>query len=189
MSESDTGPESGQDAPPTDRLTVLWVRVGDRRYAIEAGWVQHVAEAVSVTGVPRTPQCVTGVADIAGAVTVVVDVAAVLDRRLPSAASDGPVVQLARTDGDDVGLLVDAVGDFENVAVSRLEPVDRDPSLDPAAGNPFLGRDAPADESDAAPTSHWLRAFVDDGDDGGDHPSGVLDVTYLLEQVATTTEN
>ncbi|MFC7047368.1 chemotaxis protein CheW [Halobacteriaceae archaeon GCM10025711] len=182
---SGSEPSTAAPAPADELLSVLQVTVAGVDVAIEAGWVGAIAETVSVTPVPRTAPAVAGVAAIDGDVTAVIDAAVVFGRPPSDATTDRPVVRLARDRGETVGLLVDEVGTFENVPISLVEPVDRDRPADPFG--------AAADESPSPPsvdarTSHWFRAVVEPDGERRPDPVGVLDVNYLLQLVATTTQ-
>jgi chemotaxis signal transduction protein len=175
---SETEAAGGTSPSGDDRLAVLLVAVGGDALAIEAGYVGRIAESVSIRRVPRTASVIAGVAEIDGEVTVVIDTRTVLAGGSTPVDAGRPVVQLERRrDGDRVGLLVDDVEGFENVDAGRLEAVDRDPDR----GNALV---TPAE----TPTDHWFRARIDAGDETAPDWAGVLDVEYLLQRAASTTQ-
>jgi len=175
MSESET--TTGQGAHE-DRLAVLLVGVDDDRLALETGYVGRIAESVSIRRVPRTASVIAGVAEVDGEVTVVIDTRAVLGGGATPIDENRPVVRLDRRgDGDRVGLLVDGLEGFENVDVARLAPVDRE-----------RRREAALAASAETPSDHWYRAAIEGSDGASPDRVGVLDVEYLLQQVASTTQ-
>jgi chemotaxis signal transduction protein len=175
---SESGASDGASASRADRLAVLFVAVGDDTLALETGYVGRIAESVSIRQVPRTASLVAGVSEVDGGVTVVIDLRAVLAGEPTPIDEDRPVVQLdRRRDGDRVGLLVDDVEGFENVDAARLAAVDREPDRENALT-------APAE----TPSDHWFRARIETGDETDTDSVGVLDVEYLLQRAASTTQ-
>jgi len=177
MSESERETVNGPQTPE-ERLAVLLVAVGDDRLALETGYVGRVAESVSIRRVPRTASVVAGVAEVDGEVTVVIDTPVLLGGEATPIDENRPVVRLdRRRDGDRVGLLVDGVEGFENVDVERLAPVDREPRRESALA-----------ASAETPADHWYRAAIEGSDGTSPDRVGVLDVEYLLQRVASTTQ-
>jgi len=177
MSESERETVNGPQTPE-ERLAVLLVAVGDDRLALETGYVGRVAESVSIRRVPRTASVVAGVAEVDGEVTVVIDTPVLLGGGPTPVDDSRPVVRLdRRRDGDRVGLLVDGVEGFENVDVERLAPVDREPRRESALA-----------ASSETPADHWYRAAIEGSDGTSPDRVGVLDVEYLLQRVASTTQ-
>ncbi len=97
-------------ATPAGEIAVVILEVASRRFGLPAEDVVRVLRVVAITPLPRAPEIVVGVVDLAGEILPVVD----LRRRLgletrPVRLSD--VLVAARTGRRTVALLVDAAPD------------------------------------------------------------------------------
>lgn len=212
MSDSPATEAGGSEQPaPERRLSVLLVRVAERRYAIESGYVNRIVEEFDVHPIPRTPPALTGATNVDGEVAAAVDLAAVLGTAGTAPRATGPLVHLHRPDGDGVGFVVDGIEDVTAVDVSRIAPVDRDagPDADRSADDPTpaivevesgtdpsgegaRGRDtatgaAGSDADDGV--RRWLRGRITAEEGPAAEPVGLLDVPYLLQTVANDVDS
>lgn len=106
-----------------DRLRVLEVDVGDRRYGVEIGRVAAVVKPPDAARVPRTPEHVAGVARLRGETTVVLDGRVLFDATgTPPADAAARTVVFDRGDGTPLGLTVDAVGETRSHHVDGVGP-------------------------------------------------------------------
>lgn len=96
-------------------------QLGSELYGADIHVVLEVCPLQRVTKVPRTPYYVEGVTNLRGRVIPVVD----LRRRLglPAAPATGATrIAVAEVDGDQVGMIVDAVLEVARVQDSAIAP-------------------------------------------------------------------
>ena len=95
--------------------------LSDEAYGIDIGAVRSIIRMQEITNVPRAPEFVDGVINLRGKVIPVVD----LHRRfgLPSTeqTKDSRVVAVD-INGQDIGMVVDAVTEVMRIPVSSVEP-------------------------------------------------------------------
>lgn len=103
------------------KITQLVVfQLGSELYGADIGVVREVCPLQRVTRVPRTPRYIEGVTNLRGRVIPVAD----LRRRLglPAAAPTSATrIAVAELDGDQVGMIVDAVLEVARVPDSAVE--------------------------------------------------------------------
>ncbi|OTA40561.1 MAG: chemotaxis protein CheW, partial [Symbiobacterium thermophilum] len=90
-------------------------------YGADIAVVREVVPLQRITRVPRTPEYVLGVINLRGRVIPVID----LRRRLglPSKeATRATRIAIAEVDGDQVGMVVDAVEEVARVPADAVEP-------------------------------------------------------------------
>jgi purine-binding chemotaxis protein CheW len=129
--DSSTAVEEAQaqaDAPLDDRIpldgpTVHLVvfALGDEQYAVDIGAVNSIIRMQAVTAVPRAPDFVEGLTNLRGTVLPVVD----LHKRFGLPAQDttkNTRIIVAESNGNKVGMRVDAVLEVRRVPEAALEP-------------------------------------------------------------------
>lgn len=107
-------------ATETEREMVTF-RVGDLLLGIDLRAVREINQQLSITTVPHAPDWVRGVVNLRGEVVTVLDLRALLnfDESAITRESRNIVVQ---SQGEQIGLLADSVGDVVRVAVAEIEP-------------------------------------------------------------------
>jgi purine-binding chemotaxis protein CheW len=96
-------------------------RCGDEWLAVEVGHVQEILRARPATPVPLAPAVVAGLVNLRGRIVTAID----LRRRLdvtPRPAGQEPAQVVVRGPEGVVSLLVDEVGDVQEVADEDFEP-------------------------------------------------------------------
>lgn len=98
-------------------MSVLAFTVGDRRYAVEVGYVREVVADHEVSRVPWAPPAVAGVVNVRGEILTVAHIGQLLGD--PTPARGGAIVVL---DGPapPLGLLVDEVDDLVDLPPGAL---------------------------------------------------------------------
>jgi len=95
--------------------------LGDEQYGVDIDSVESIIRPKSITAVPRAPDFVEGVTNLRGTVLPVVN----LHRRfgLPeqNAGKDTRII-VAESDGNKVGMMVDAVLEVRRVPEAAIEP-------------------------------------------------------------------
>ncbi len=113
--------------PKLDALAgkYLTFHVGDEEYGLEILKVQEIIGMMTVTKVPRTPECVRGVINLRGKVIPVVDIRRKfgLPAREDTVRTCIIVVQIDRGDNPvTMSMIVDEVSEVLNVAPEQLAP-------------------------------------------------------------------
>jgi len=94
--------------------------VGEILCGVEIRSVREINRKLDITRVHLAPDAVRGVVNLRGQIVTVVD----LRRKfhMPSRAFDSRMrIIVVRTDGEDIGLLVDSVSDIVPATTSRME--------------------------------------------------------------------
>jgi len=102
-------------------LQVVVFQMNNEYYGADIAVVREVVPLQRITRVPRTPEYVLGVINLRGRVIPVID----LRRRLglPSKeATRATRIAIAEVDGDQVGMVVDAVEEVARVPADAVEP-------------------------------------------------------------------
>ena len=105
------------DTSPTEYAVF---EVGEILCGVEIKSVQEINRKLDITRVHLAPDPVRGVVNLRGEIVTVVD----LRRKfhMPSRAFDGRMrIIVVRTDGEDIGLLVDSVSDIVPASAERME--------------------------------------------------------------------
>jgi purine-binding chemotaxis protein CheW len=93
---------------------------GGNRYALPLALVRRVAEVTPMARVPRAPQGMLGIMNLAGRVTCVVDLGPLVGLKARPARPEGKVILLQRARGD-LGLYVSEVAGIEMLAEDAAE--------------------------------------------------------------------
>ncbi len=115
-----------QTPPEQQRETVSQLvvfKLGPELYGADIAVVREVSPLQRVTRVPRTPSYIEGVTNLRGRVIPVVD----LRRRLGLPASPptkSTRIAVAELDGEQVGMIVDAVQEVLRVPAGAIQPPD-----------------------------------------------------------------
>lgn len=105
-----------------DRLQVLVFRLGPDRYAVEAGEVAETIPLERCAPVPGSLPVFAGVINLRGEIRAVVDLTRLLALAGGSNGEHGFVI-LLRQRGQAIGLKVDGIEQFREVARAELSPV------------------------------------------------------------------
>lgn len=98
-------------------------------YGVDIGTVREIIRMQDVTSVPHRPDYVSGVINLRGRITPVVDLRKRFDLADLEISRDSRIV-VVDIDGDDIGMIVDAVTEVLRISTSQIEP----PSTMIAAG-------------------------------------------------------
>jgi len=98
-------------------------------YGVDIGTVREIIRMQDVTSVPHRPDYVSGVINLRGRITPVVDLRKRFDLSEQEITRDSRIV-VVDIDGDDIGMIVDAVTEVLRISTTQIEP----PSTMIAAG-------------------------------------------------------
>lgn len=102
-------------------LRLVVFRLADEMYCVNVAGVESIGVLAPITRVPRTPSYISGIINLRGRVTPVVD----LRRRLAlvegTHTHDSRIVVVDH-EGEQIGLLVDAVSEVRPASLSEVEP-------------------------------------------------------------------
>jgi purine-binding chemotaxis protein CheW len=98
-------------------------------YGVDIGTVREIIRMQDVTSVPHRPDYVSGVINLRGRITPVVDLRKRFDLSDLEITRDSRIV-VVDIDGDDIGMIVDAVTEVLRISTTQIEP----PSTMIAAG-------------------------------------------------------
>lgn len=98
-------------------------------YGVDIGTVREIIRMQDVTSVPHRPDYVSGVINLRGRITPVVDLRKRFDLPQADITRDSRIV-VVDIDGEDIGMIVDAVTEVLRISTSQIEP----PSTMIAAG-------------------------------------------------------
>jgi len=98
-------------------------------YGVDIGTVREIIRMQDVTSVPHRPDYVSGVINLRGRITPVVDLRKRFDLADLEISRDSRIV-VVDIDGDDIGMIVDAVTEVLRISTTQIEP----PSTMIAAG-------------------------------------------------------
>jgi purine-binding chemotaxis protein CheW len=98
-------------------------------YGVDIGTVREIIRMQDVTSVPHRPDYVSGVINLRGRITPVVDLRKRFDLAEQEITRDSRIV-VVDIDGDDIGMIVDAVTEVLRISTAQIEP----PSTMIAAG-------------------------------------------------------
>ncbi|MPV39160.1 chemotaxis protein CheW [Georgenia subflava] len=101
--------------------SLVTLTIAGRRYGVDVVHVREAMRAPRRTPVPLAPAVVAGMVNLRGRALTCLDLRPRLE--LPAAPADQePMLVVADVGGEQVGLLVDAVGDVTDVDEDRVEP-------------------------------------------------------------------
>ena len=114
--------------PPTthshaksDELEIASFYLGETLMGVPIEFVEEINHHLDLTPVPHVPACVRGVMNLRGGVVTVIDLAAVLGLD-PTVITRQTCNVVVRSAGEQVGILVDRVGDVIRTARNRIDP-------------------------------------------------------------------
>ena len=96
-------------------------RIGDEEYCIEITLVREIRRWTTATRLPHAPTYLTGVVNLRGAVVPVVDFSARLGGPITTTTERHTII-IVESDGQTVGLLVDAVSDILAAGEEHMQP-------------------------------------------------------------------
>ncbi len=100
---------------------VVVCQLGDECYGLDIGSVYEIIRFQRCTAVPASPRFVDGVINLRGRIIPVVDMASRFGMS-GSAATGSTRIIVAGTDGERVGLVVDAVTEVLMIAEESVDP-------------------------------------------------------------------
>ncbi len=121
MAEETTSTQSEQQLVVFD--------LAQEAYGVDIGTVREIIRMQDVTSVPHRPDYVSGVINLRGRITPVVDLRKRFDLADLEISRDSRIV-VVDIDGDDIGMIVDAVTEVLRISTTQIEP----PSTMIAAG-------------------------------------------------------
>ena len=121
MAEETTNTQSEQQLVVFD--------LAQEAYGVDIGTVREIIRMQDVTSVPHRPDYVSGVINLRGRITPVVDLRKRFDLAEQEITRDSRIV-VVDIDGDDIGMIVDAVTEVLRISTTQIEP----PSTMIAAG-------------------------------------------------------
>ncbi len=121
MAEDTTNTQSEQQLVVFD--------LAQEAYGVDIGTVREIIRMQDVTSVPHRPDYVSGVINLRGRITPVVDLRKRFDLSEQEITRDSRIV-VVDIDGDDIGMIVDAVTEVLRISTTQIEP----PSTMIAAG-------------------------------------------------------
>ena len=104
------------------RVQIVTFRMGQEYYAVEAGYVEHIARLREWTPVPGTPDFCVGVVNLRGRIVSVIDLHAFFGLDKVPLQEDAQVI-VVKVDGMEVGLLVNEVRSVGLLLLEKLAPV------------------------------------------------------------------
>lgn len=108
-----------------DQTQYLTFMLSGEMYAIGILAIKEIIEYANLTTVPMMPACIRGVINLRGAVVPVLDLAARFGKA-PTAVTKRTCIVIVevQTGGErqDVGVVVDAVNEVLDIAISDIEP-------------------------------------------------------------------
>ena len=119
--------ESTNNAQSEQQLVVF--DLAQEAYGVDIGTVREIIRMQDVTSVPHRPDYVSGVINLRGRITPVVDLRKRFDLADLEITRESRIV-VVDIDGDDIGMIVDAVTEVLRISTSQIEP----PSAMIAAG-------------------------------------------------------
>lgn len=90
-------------------------------YGVDIGTVREIIRMQDVTSVPHRPDYVSGVINLRGRITPVVDLRKRFDLSDLEITRDSRIV-VVDIDGDDIGMIVDAVTEVLRISTTQIEP-------------------------------------------------------------------
>lgn len=96
-------------------------RIGEEEYCIEITLVREIRRWTSATKLPHSPPYLTGVVNLRGAVVPVVDFSARLGGPKTETTERHTII-IVESDGQTIGLLVDAVSDILAAGEEHMQP-------------------------------------------------------------------
>ncbi len=138
------GADLEADEPPSGAMDLLLCRVGDERVALRLEAVEEVVPMARLAALPEAPKWIPGVLNLGGHSLPVIDTLARLTRRERRPELSDLIV-ICRSDGRQVGLIVEEIFDVHRAQPGSLQEVGDDGQLAPylrgiinADGDPIL---------------------------------------------------
>jgi len=103
-------------------------------YGVDIGTVREIIRMQDVTSVPHRPDYVSGVINLRGRITPVVDLRKRFDLAEQEITRDSRIV-VVDIDGDDIGMIVDAVTEVLRISTTQIEPP---PTMIAAGGSDYI---------------------------------------------------
>ncbi len=107
-------------------------RLADAFYGVDIGSVREIIRTREITYVPGAPHVIEGVINLRGKICPVVDLRKRLDVAVSGTTDDTRIV-VVEVDGEDVGVMVDAVTEVLRISDDCVEP--RPPTITTAKSN------------------------------------------------------
>ncbi len=104
----------------TEQQLVVFGLAGEA-YGVDIGTVREIIRMQDVTSVPHTPEFVSGVINLRGRITPVVDLRSRFGLPGQEITKDSRVV-VVDIDGNDIGMIVDAVTEVLRISTAQIEP-------------------------------------------------------------------
>src|ERR1700743_1498274 len=104
-----------------ERQELISFRIGEQEYCVDIMSVREIRGWTPATPMPHAPEFVRGVINLRGTVMPVLDLGVRFGFGVTE-ATERHVIIVAQIDGQQVGLLVDAVCETLNVAASQIQP-------------------------------------------------------------------
>ncbi len=95
--------------------------LAEETYGVDIGSVREIIRIQEITNVPRTPDFVEGVINLRGNVIPVIDLRKRFGLREAEATKDTRIV-VVDIDGNDIGVVVDAVNEVLRLPADAVEP-------------------------------------------------------------------
>lgn len=105
-----------------DAVQYLLIRLGSEEYAIKIDAIVEIIKDIQVTPVPGAPDFIEGVTNLRGEMLSVVDLARAIGlSNTPVARNERRIIKV-RTQGIDVGLLIDGISGIHEFGLDMIEP-------------------------------------------------------------------
>ena len=104
----------------TDELQLVIFDLAAETYGVDIGSVREIIRMQETTKVPRTPDFVEGVINLRGKVIPVIDLRKRFGFKRAEATKDTRIV-VVDIDGNDIGVVVDAVTEVLRLAADAVE--------------------------------------------------------------------
>lgn len=104
-----------------DGRQLVVFRLGKESYGIDVSTVREIFPPQEITRVPNAPEYVEGVINLRGKVVAVIDLRKRFGVEVTETTNESRIV-VVEYDGEDVGVIVDAVHEVVSVGADRLAP-------------------------------------------------------------------
>lgn len=111
------------DEQVSNQLALLLFRIGGEWYAVRVSDVREIFQEYSVTPIPCVPSYIVGVMNIRGEILSVTDCAAMMGiGSIDMTGAVAPPAIVVADEGTVTALVVDEIGDIQEVPMESLEP-------------------------------------------------------------------
>ncbi len=128
--------EARSSSTSSDEFEVVSFYLGDALMGVSIDQVEEINHHHDLTPVPHAPACVRGVMNLRGRVVTVIDLRTILGLE-PGVISRQTCNVVVRSQAEQIGLLVDRVGDVVRAPRRSIEPPPA--NVDGADGRFFRG--------------------------------------------------